>query len=232
MPQRAYTHLFFDLDHTLWDFEANATRVLQTLWETHLPAGTAPFDAFKTAFDGHNERLWARFRTGTLSRSELRWKRFQATLLDLKCPDEKLADTLGTAFLELLPQQTTLVPGAVEVLEHCKARGYALHLITNGFEATQWQKLRNAAIDGYFGHVITSEGCGCPKPHRGIFDHALQLCAAAPKTSLMIGDALEADIRGARDAGWDHVYYNPAAVRHAERPTYEIRHLSELRELV
>ncbi len=227
---RRYTHLFFDLDHTLWDFEGNATRVLERLWQDHLPH--APFDSFKTSFDGHNERLWAKFRTGTLSREDLRWKRFSAVLLDLKCPDDALAQTLGTEFLELLPRQTGLVPGAAAVLQHCAGQGYAVHLITNGFEATQWMKLRNAGIDGHFGHVITSEGCGCPKPHRGIFEHALALCGGGAKTSLMIGDALDVDVKGARDAGWDQVYYNPAGTPHRQQPTHEIRQLDELLEIL
>jgi putative hydrolase of the HAD superfamily len=231
---RRYTHLFFDLDHTLWDFEANAARVLEMLWEEHRLAERCGecYDAFKTSFDGHNERLWEKFRKGDLSREDLRWKRFWLALLDMKAPDETLSRQMGERFLEHLPLQKALVPGAEAVLQHCAAKGYDVHLITNGFETTQWQKLRTAGIDTHFGHVITSEGCGCMKPHRGIFDHALNLCGVEAKDSLMIGDALEVDIKGARDAGWDQVYYNPTGLPHKEKPTFEIRRLEELLEIV
>ena len=62
----SYTHLFFDLDHTLWDFEKNSRITLVELFEEkHLDRlGVPDFDAFYTAYKEENDLLWARYRKG------------------------------------------------------------------------------------------------------------------------------------------------------------------------
>ena len=231
MPKQ-YTHLFFDLDHTLWDFEANHIYTLEQVFtEFNLTQyGIPDFASFADAYMHHNEYLWARFRNGFIKREELRWKRFWLTLLDFKLADGNLAHELSDAYLEILPNQNRLVPGATDVLEHCKGR-YEMHLITNGFEATQWQKLHYSGISGYFKEVITSEKSQSMKPQAAIFDYALRATGAQAEQSIMIGDALDIDILGAFYAGWDQVYYNPARKPHQHRPTYEIAHLEELKRI-
>ena len=229
-----YTHLFFDLDHTLWDFEANSEAVLQRLWEEYKLAdrGIHDFSAFATRYRVHNDVLWAKFRTGTIRRDELRWKRHWLALLDFAVADSQLAYEMSGAYLEMLPTQTSLIAGAAELLEHCKERGYALHLITNGFELTQWQKLHSAGIARYFGEMITSERCDAMKPRKEIFEYALRCTSAEAEHSLMIGDALEVDVLGAQAAGMDAVYYNPLRLPHTTRPTYEVSDLSALLEIL
>ncbi len=226
------THLFFDLDHTLWDFEANKNAVLRQLW-TEFPAGEEDlFPLFQEAFDRHNEALWASFRKGGISREDLRQKRFSRTLLDLRIPDRGISEGWSVRFLELLPQQTALLPFAKEILDYCKARKYPMAIITNGFETTQQMKLRAAGIDGYFTHIFSSESCGRPKPHKDIFEQAQRECGATASECLMIGDSLEADISGAQAAGWKSVFYNPEKKAHTAQPTHEIGCLSELKRIV
>lgn len=228
-----YKHVFFDLDHTLWDFETNAHATLQELYG-HFELeqrGVTAFDIFHRTYMVHNERLWERFRKGYIKRDELRWKRMWITLLDFKIADEALARSMSTRFLEKLPLQSALFPGAVETLEYLQKK-YVLHLITNGFEETQTYKMRNAGIADYFTHMITSETAGCLKPHRGIFDFALQKAGCCTNEAIMIGDALEVDIRGAREAGIDQVYFNPAVPPNGLQPTYTIGHLLELKEIL
>lgn len=228
-----YKHLFFDLDHTLWDFDANSAHTLMQVYqECRLEdIGITDYEAFATSYNEHNERLWARFRNGFLKRDELRWKRFALTLLDFKIGDPHLAHELSSAYLEILPNQRRLTPHATEVLEHCKAQGYTMHLITNGFESTQRQKLQISGISQYFTHLITSEMSNSMKPQAAIFNYALQTADAKAEESIMIGDALEIDILGAFYAGIDQVYYNPARTPHRHKPTYEIASLSELMTL-
>ena len=134
---------------------------------------------------------------------------------------------MSAAYLELLPTQTVLTPYSKELLEHCKGR-YTIHLITNGFETTQWQKLQYSGIASYFSAVITSEKSNSMKPHRQIFDYAIQATGAEAGNSIMIGDALEIDVLGAFNAGWDQVYYNPGRLTHDRKPTFEIGCLSEM----
>ncbi len=224
-----YKHLFFDLDHTLWDFEKNSEATLRQLYDEYALArlGIHDFDALFRSYNIHNDKLWARYRNGHIKRDELRWKRMWLMLLDFKVADTSLSHEISTAYLEILPTQTALVPHAKELLDHCAGR-YEMHLITNGFETTQRLKLQYSGISRYFNNLVTSEKSNSMKPHRDIFDFALSISGARIEDSIMIGDAVDIDILGASNAGWDTAYYNPLKVPHTQKPTYEVSHLSEL----
>ena len=229
---KSYKHLFFDLDHTLWDFTKNSEKTLRELYQEYAldTRGVPGFEAFLDTYMVHNDRMWERFRNGYIKREELRWKRIWLTLLDFKIGDTALANEMSAAYLEILPTQTLLVPFAKELLDHCKDR-YVLHLITNGFEITQRQKMQFSGIAPYFSELITSEKSNSMKPHKEIFEYALKVTGAKAEESIMVGDALDIDILGALNAGWDQVYYNPVKAEHKRKPTYEIKCLSEMMEV-
>lgn len=228
-----YTHLFFDIDHTLWDFETNSIKTLRGVYEAEglAKSGIPDFDDFNTVYHAINDKLWDRFRKGFLNREELRWKRMWQTLLHYRVPDEARAKRMGELYLELLPQQKTLFPFAIEALIYLQKKGYAMHLITNGFEATQHQKLQLAGIDHFFDKMISSEVAMSIKPQAAIFHYALAETGATAATSVMIGDAWDIDIVGARDVGMAQVFFNPRSVAITEKPTFEIHCLSELIQL-
>lgn len=225
-----YKHLFFDLDHTLWDFDANSRQTLEELYHSLNLAekGIHDFDLFHKTYILHNDRLWERYRNGQVKVDELRWKRMWLTLLDFKIGDETLARNMGTLFLDALPTRKLLFPYALEILGYLKAKGYRLHLITNGFEKTQHSKLEHAGIAGFFTEVITSEGSNSLKPHIEIFDYALHRTGAEKNESIMLGDSLEVDIQGAINAGIDQVYVNHLRLKPAIQPTYTVYSLKEL----
>ena len=141
-----YKHIFFDLDHTLWDFELNSVETLQDLYQEIglKERGIDDFNDFNQVYHEINDRLWDRFRKGFLSRQDLRWKRMFQTLVHYKIADEPLAVTMSERYLEILPTKTNVFPHALEVLTFCKEQGYEMHLITNGFEETQKMKLKKA----------------------------------------------------------------------------------------
>jgi putative hydrolase of the HAD superfamily len=228
-----YKHLFFDLDHTLWDFEANSRLTLEELFHSLglRDRGVTDFDEFHRRYLVHNDKLWERYRNGFIKVDELRWKRMWLTLLDFKIADEPLARTMGVQFLDALPTRKTLFPYTLEILQYLTGKGYRLHLITNGFEKTQHSKLQNAGISGYFGEVITSEGSNSLKPHKEIFDYALRITGADPSESIMLGDSIEVDIQGAINAGIDQVYINHLRTPPAVKPTYMVYSLQELEEI-
>jgi putative hydrolase of the HAD superfamily len=229
-----YRHLFFDLDHTLWDFDTNSRLTLEELYHTlELKAkGVHDFDLFHKNYLVHNDKLWDRYRNGFIKVEELRWKRMWLTLIDFKIGDEKFARDMGYRFLELLPTRNTLFPYTVEILSYLKGKGYQLHLITNGFESTQHKKLKNAGIDHFFIEVITSEGSNSLKPHKEIFDYAFQKTKALPEHSIMIGDSIEVDIQGAINAGMDQVYVNHLNAVPNIQPTYTVYSLKELEKIL
>lgn len=228
-----YKHLFFDLDHTLWDFDTNAKLTLLELYEnlSLKERGITDFELFYKNYLQHNTNLWARYRKGFIQQSELRIKRMRLSLLDFKIADEPLADTMSRRFLELLPTRNALFPYAIEILEYLIAKDYSLHLITNGFEEVQHQKLHHSNIKGYFSEVITSEGSNSLKPSREIFHYALAAAKAGLSESIMLGDDLEADIIGASKAGMDQVYINHTNKISDFTPTFIVHHLKELEEI-
>jgi putative hydrolase of the HAD superfamily len=229
-----YRHLFFDLDHTLWDFDKNAKEALQDIYGTLAleEKGITPFDTFYTRYLHHNEILWSRYHKGFITSEELKWKRMWRTLLDFKLPSEPLAREMSVAFLEVLPEKKGVFPYTFEILDYLQNKGYVLHLITNGFEKTQWRKLNSSGLDKYFAEVITSEASNSVKPQKEIFDYALEKTGAAPEHSIMIGDNQEADIAGAVNAGWDSIFVNHTRLPVTVTPTYCIGHLKELEQIL
>jgi putative hydrolase of the HAD superfamily len=105
---------------------------------------------------------------------------------------------------------------------------YTLHILTNGFLETQHIKMSSSGIEIYFQEIVNSESCGFLKPDKKIFDYTLQKINAHCKDCLMVGDDLDADVIGARNAGIDHIYFNPKKEKHNESVTHEISCLSEL----
>lgn len=229
-----YKHVFFDLDHTLWDFEANAIATLQELYVEHSldKLGIPSFDEFYASYSVINDKLWDRFRKGFINRQELRTKRFSLTFLDFKICNDKLCQDMGVRFLEVLPTKTALFPYATDVLDYLQQKNYPIHIITNGFEETQKRKMEHSGIQHYFTHIVTSEACGRLKPHREIFDYAVNLASATHGESIMIGDTLDVDILGAQEAGIDQVYFAPDKIQEGVKPTYTIRCLQELKEIL
>lgn len=225
-----YRHLFFDLDHTLWDFEANAKETLQELYDiNHLSGkGIPDFEAFFSKYSYHNTRLWDKYTKGKIRHEELKWKRMWLALLDFKIADESLSKQLAVQFLERLPLKKNLFPYTVEILSYLKNKGYQLHLITNGFDITQKSKLEHSKLTDFFVEVITSETSQALKPSKEIFDYAISKCGTNCKESIMIGDNLDADIQGGINAGMDTVFVNHLNIEPHITATYTIYHLKEL----
>jgi putative hydrolase of the HAD superfamily len=229
----AYKHLFFDLDHTLWDFDTNARDTMVDVYsEFNLDKTVTPeFEQFYQKYLYHNKILWERFQKGFISADELKWKRMWRTLLEFKIGNEGLAKNLSGRFLEILPTKKNMFPYTVEILNYLSDKNYILHLITNGFEKTQWNKLRNSKIDHYFTEVITSEASNSVKPEKEIFEYAMKKSGAELKDSIMIGDNPDADIKGAMNAGMDAVFVNHIGAQIDFTPTYTVSHLNELENI-
>lgn len=234
MENRNYQHLFFDLDHTLWNFEINSKETIRELFITNRlhETVTPDFDFFFEKYSFHNKRLWHRYNHGFIKQAELKWKRMWHALLEFKLADETLAKKLSDEYLQILPSKTALFPHTKEILSYCTNKAYKVHLITNGFEQVQWRKLDNAQIGHYFSSVITSEAAGCLKPHKEIFDFAIGKAGCCYREGIMIGDNLDADILGAINAGMDTIFVNHIHEPTTLQPTHIIYHLKELEDIL
>jgi putative hydrolase of the HAD superfamily len=229
-----YNHIFWDLDHTLWDFEKNSVAALEKVYVHFQLAekGVAAFEEFNINYHKHNDKYWDRFRKGFITREVMRWKRMWVTMLDYKIADEQLAKDMGEAYLEFLPLQTFVMKGALEILEYAKSLGCQQHIITNGFEATQIQKMTNSNMLHYFNQIICSEKAMALKPHKEIYDFALQATGATVQNSIMVGDAIDVDIAGAMNINMDAAWFNPHKIASTTKRTFEVAELLELKSIL
>jgi YjjG family noncanonical pyrimidine nucleotidase len=226
---KKYKTVFFDLDHTLWDFDTNSRETLEELYGSYQldKRGVTSFKAFHEIFNEVNSDLWSQYDKGLIKGDVIRAERFKRILAPFEITDEALIAKLSHEYLYTCPRKGTLLPGAMDTLNYLSEK-YSLSLITNGFDEVQHMKLASGKIAHYFKHVVTSQQAGHKKPSREIFDYALGLHANQANEAVMIGDNLETDVAGALNASVDAVFYNPKGISHDQNPHHEIINLNEL----
>ena len=198
-------HVFFDLDHTLWDFEKNSALTFESIFNEN----PVPFSLndFLTNYVPINLRYWKRYRLNQISKEDLRYHRLKEAFdsVQFKASDDFI-NKMADLYILKLSEQKHLFEGSFEILDYLKTK-YELHIITNGFEEIQSKKMSNSGILNYFITTTTSEDVMLKKPHPKVFKHALKKAKATTSESIMIGDNLEADIFGALDVGMDAIYF-------------------------
>ncbi len=231
--QKKYNCIFFDLDHTLWDYETNSAETLVELYQQYdlQGKGLDSCDQFITQFKDVNTKLWDQFDTGAITSDVIRTERFKRVLEPFGIRNQTLSDDLTRDYLALCPQKGHVMPYAFEILDYLSEH-YTLSVITNGFEEIQHMKLDASKLSPYFDHVITSQKAGCRKPSCDIFKFALDCHSIRHHEALMVGDNLITDIGGACNAYIDAVFFNPEKIEHSGHSAYEIHCLSELRRFL
>ena len=226
---KKYKHIFFDLDHTIWDFDKNAEEALHELYVIYKlrEIGLPSVELFIETYTRNNHSLWAQYHVGKITKDYLREARFRTTFLELGVHPDVIPIGFEDAYVKLCPTKTNLFPGTHEVLTYLKSK-YVLHLISNGFQESTEIKIAGSNISRYFDQIIISEVVGVNKPDKAIFEHALAEARAVKQESIMIGDSLEADIRGALNFGMDAIYFNPL---NAPKPDDVPEQINSLKEL-
>lgn len=221
--------VFFDLDHTLWDFEKNSALAFEVILEKQ-KVGVS-HAGFNEVYSAINAKYWKQYRDGEISQMELRYGRLRDSfdILGHKIDDEQL-HLVSEEYIRLLPLNNHLFEGAIEILEYLKPK-YSLHIITNGPDKVQELKLKNANIEHYFATITNSEMSGYKKPAAGIFEYALKAANAEKSTSIMIGDCIEADVQGAISCGLDAIYFNEHKLE-AHSSIVQINRLLELKNML
>ncbi len=225
-------HIFFDLDHTLWDFEANSREALTELYQSLKLSekGLPDINTFIKAYTEENAKCWEAYRKGEMSKESLRSERFARAFRRFGTDDFRTAEAAGRLYIEISPLKTQLIPGTLNLLSYMASKNYRMHILTNGFEEVQHIKVKQSGIEPYFENLITSEDLGVKKPHPQAFLGALKRTGSQAAASAMIGDNLEVDVVGAREVGMLAAYFNPTAKPHTERVAIETRQLIELRK--
>ncbi|MFD2891113.1 YjjG family noncanonical pyrimidine nucleotidase [Flavobacterium chuncheonense] len=221
-------HLFFDLDHTLWDFDRNSEVAFETIFKKH--DFKFSIQDFLKHYIPRNQHYWKLFQVDRISHQELRYYRLKDVFDTLNVEVSKeTVDSLSDDYIAQLPNSNHLFDGTIELLEYLQTK-YDLHIITNGLHFVQDIKMKNAKINHYFKTVTNSETAGVKKPHPSIFDFALSLAKASKAESIMIGDSYEADVLGALDFGMDAIFFNAENIT-IENPVFQVNHLLELKKI-
>ncbi len=222
-------HLFFDLDHTLWDFDKNSGFAFETIFKKQ--GFDISLQDFLIIYIPRNQHYWKLYQVNQISHEDLRYYRLKDVFdaLNYKISDEVIHQ-LSEDYITYLPENNHLFDGAIELLDYLKPK-YQLHIITNGFSEVQNKKLSNSKIGHYFETITNSELAGQKKPNSIIFDYALKSAKASKEESIMIGDSFEADILGALDFGMDAIFFNEnkSVIKH---DVCQVNHLLELKNIL
>ncbi|MDT0607919.1 YjjG family noncanonical pyrimidine nucleotidase [Croceitalea rosinachiae] len=229
MFKNLVTDVFFDLDHTLWDFEKNSALTFKKIFEQN--GVNVVLSDFLKVYIPINLQYWKLYREERVTKAELRYQRLKKAFdsLGVYLADDSI-NILSEDYIEHLSTFNHIFPGTIEILDYLKPN-YRLHIITNGFEEIQEKKLRTSNIRDYFEVIVNSEMAGVKKPDPKIFQLALNRAQVEPESALMIGDSLEADIIGAKNLGIHVLHFNS----HQE-PRHEvsdiIHHLDEIKSFL
>jgi len=224
-----YDWVFFDADGTLFDYPAAEAAALRGAFAgcgLRFDSGVGPL------YSEINAAIWREYELGEITQGRLRTERF-----------ERLFERLGMSadpaefsrrYLVILGGQTALLDGAEAIVRGLHGK-LGLLLLTNGLADVQRPRFAASAIGEFFSEIVISEEVGVAKPDPAIFDLAFDRIGRPPRSSvLVVGDSLTSDVAGGIAAGLDTCWYNPAGVAngHGVEPTYEIRSLADLLEIV
>lgn len=219
-------HVFFDLDHTLWDFDRNSKLTFQQIFEEQNI--TLNIQDFLKVYMPINLEYWRLYREDKIKKEDLRYKRLKDTFdaINFEVQDE-LINRIAEDYIKYLPNYNYLIDGTKEILEYLESK-YKLHIITNGFEEVQNLKIEKSGIKKYFKEIITSESVGVKKPNKKVFEYALSKVNTEASRTIMIGDSYEADVLGGLNAGMLAVYFSPE--KKQENGVLTINSLIELKQ--
>ena len=228
-----YTHLFFDADGTLFDFNTSERKALEksvrklcNRWEPELA----------TLYHQQTKRTWIELEQKliTLERLKtLRFERFKA----VSGLNFDIAQ-MSKVYLDFLSQADDLFPGTVELLESLYKK-HTLVLATNGITSVQRGRIAATNTEKYFKAIVISEEIGAAKPDPAFFQTASAKAGNPPKAKvLMIGDSLTSDIQGAINYGIDSCLLVPPHKEVPELragtpvPKYIVRNFDQLKEIL
>lgn len=226
-------HIFFDLDHTLWDFDKNSTETLFFLFDQHNFNQLHGIQKEEFVFQYHkvNRELWELFNHNIIDKHELRELRLQQTFINLGIDIAAIPITFNEEYIKICPKKGNLFPHTIAMLTYLSSK-YNIHILSNGFEEIQAIKIKTSGIAHFFKTVFTADTIGFKKPHLNFYNHVINELNIHSNECIMIGDTLDADVLGAMNAGIKAVYFNPEKNKHSTKLDFEINSLIQLKDFL
>ncbi|MDR2955479.1 MAG: YjjG family noncanonical pyrimidine nucleotidase [Prevotella sp.] len=229
-----YTDILLDLDDTLIDTAQNTRETVKEIYEDYkLNDHFESFPAFFSFYHANVSKLWVAYNNGKLGKDDIQQKRFGVSLSHLPGMTGEHIATINADYIERIMQKEALVDGAMDLLEYLAPK-YKLHILSNGFTEMQYIKMESARLPlSAFDNIILSDVVGVNKPHPGIFRYALDKARVKANETIMIGDNIDTDIRGAYDSGIDQIWFNPEGKSMTDfKPTYIVKRLSDIKAIL
>ncbi|MBP3246649.1 MAG: YjjG family noncanonical pyrimidine nucleotidase [Prevotella sp.] len=236
---KVYKDLFVDFDDTLYDTHGNSEIAIRETFEYYqLGRYFADPQVFYDAYWEANIDLWGRYSKGEITRDFLIVERFRRPL-SVGMGDaatEAYCLEMSDQFLAYCSNKPGTVKGAHELMQYLREKGYRMHMTSNGFHEVQYKKLAACGLRDYFDTIVLSEDAGVNKPAAGYFEYAFKQTGAKPETTLMIGDNLQTDIKGAMAVGIDALLFNrwgyDIKSGDPEAPTYTVSDLLDIKQII
>ncbi|MGH4008983.1 MAG: HAD family hydrolase [Pseudonocardiaceae bacterium] len=188
----------FDVDATLVDYEASTRAGLREL----LGSDAAWVD-WCTLTDWH----YLRYLAGEVDFDTMRQQRtrdFFAYRGEVLCHGEVVRREERRA--AAMRRAWRLFDDALPCLRALRALGLRLAAITNAAGDYQRAKLGALGLESTFDAVLISGELGVAKPHHAIFRRACRALGVLPVQAVHVGDRLDTDAEGARNAGLHGVW--------------------------
>ena len=236
---KVYTDLFVDFDDTLYDTHGNSVIALRETFDFYqLGQYFSDPQVFYDAYWEANIDLWGRYSKGEITRDYLIVERFRRPL-SVGMGDavtEAFCLEMSDKFLDYCSTKPGTVAGAHELMKYLHQKGYRMHMTSNGFHEVQYKKLAACGLREYFDTIVLSEDAGVNKPSAAYFDYAFKQTGAKPETTLMIGDNMQTDIKGAMAVGIDALLFNrwgyDTKSGDPEAPTYVVSDLLDIKQIL
>lgn len=224
-----YKTVFLDFDDTLIDTQGYASKCLKDLFsEYKLNLFFKDFASFLAHYHKHVHELWNDYALGKMDKQTLITERFQRPLGHIEDLSSSQINNINKEFTKRVVLIDKDIPGGLKLVKYLKNKGYKLVMLSNGFSEMQYDKIKNSGFDNLFDKIILSDVVGYNKPHPNIFKESLRISKSSPEETIMIGDNYIADIKGAMQSNIDQIWYNPKNESAEEPPTYMVKSLSEI----
>ncbi len=234
MPgQREFSHILFDLDHTLSYYPMSSANVVAATW-SRLGLPIEPFGAADDLASRY-DALWVSLERSAGSADELRLAVWQRILVERGFVEDGLAHRIASEYGVLRRANgVRLFEGARDFLADLRDAGYRLGLLTNGLSDTQWEKIHSLGIRATFDAIVVAGDVGVYKPDPRAFACLVDRLVVRPSEALFVGDSYDTDILGAHAAGMATAWVRPQKAEPPGdvRPRFAFPRATDLREVL